>query len=63
MAAIYGLVFLCLAFFAFLLIAGRTRSFAEAKVPLHSRPVYHGLLIASLVLISGLAVFILGPAG
>jgi phosphate transport system permease protein len=60
MAAIYGLVFLCLAFFAFLLIAGRTRSFAEAKAPLHSRPVYHGLLIASLVLISGLAVFILG---
>jgi len=60
MAAIYGLVFLCLAFSAFLLIAGRTRSFAEAKTPLHSRPVYHGLFMASLVLISGLAVFILG---
>jgi phosphate transport system permease protein len=60
MAAIYGLVFLCLAFSAFLLIAGRTRGFAETKVPFHSRPVYHGLFMASLVLISGLAVFILG---
>jgi phosphate transport system permease protein len=60
MAAIYALVLLCLALVAFLLVAARARGFARAKAPLHSRPVYHGLFIASLVLISGLAVFILG---
>lgn len=60
MAAIYGLVFVCLALSAFFLLAGRAQSFAEANARLHSRPVYHGLYMASLVLISGLAVFILG---
>ena len=60
MAAIYGLVFMCLALSAFFLLAGRAQRFAEANTPLHSRPVYHGLYMASLVLISGLAVFILG---
>jgi phosphate transport system permease protein len=60
MTAIYALVFLCLSLSAFFLAAGRAQKFAEANAPLHSRPVYHGLFMASLVLISALAVFILG---
>jgi phosphate transport system permease protein len=60
MAAIYGLVLMCLALSAFFLLAGRAQSFAEANTTLHSRPVYHGLYMASLVLISGLAVFVIG---
>ncbi|MGH6874688.1 MAG: phosphate ABC transporter permease family protein, partial [Aestuariivirgaceae bacterium] len=60
MAAIYALALLGLALSAFLLAAARARSFARAKAPIHSRPVYHGLLVASLILLAGLAVFILG---
>src|SRR5215212_5139928 len=60
MVAIYGLVFIFLALSAFFLLAGRAQRLVEANTPLHSRPVYHGLHMASLVLILGLAVFILG---
>jgi phosphate transport system permease protein len=60
MAALYTLVLFCLALTAFVLATGRARAYAGPGVAFHSRPAYHGLYLASLVLIAGLAVFILG---
>ena len=60
MASIYFLSFAGLALLSFFLARARAKSLAGERLMMHSRPSYHGLFLASLVLLSMLAVFILG---
>jgi phosphate transport system permease protein len=60
MAAIYLLCTAGLAVLSFFLAASRARALATTGAALHSRPSYHGLFLASLVLTAAFAIFALG---
>jgi phosphate transport system permease protein len=60
MASIYFLSLAGLTLLSFFLARARAKSLAGERLMMHSRPSYHGLFLASLVLLSMLAVFILG---
>jgi phosphate transport system permease protein len=62
MASLYLLCLTSLVLLSFLLASSRARALAGGALVLHSRPAYHGLFLASLVLFAMLAVLIAGWA-
>jgi phosphate transport system permease protein len=62
MASIYFLSLAGLALLSFFITNARAKALVGEGLSLNSRPSYHGLLVASLVLMAMLAVFILGWA-
>jgi phosphate transport system permease protein len=60
MSGVYLALMAVMAFCAFWLAKARAQALAGAGVPIHSRPVYHGLLAASFVIIPALAILALG---